>query len=195
MTEQPPAGRGPAGADLPDGATETAVVVPVPSAEPLVARHRARLDAAAAKGVPAHVTVLYPFVAPAGLTARCMERLASAVASVPSFDGVLEAPAWFGDEVAWLRPDPSAHRSFVALTRAVWRAFPGCPPYGGAFGDEVTPHLTVGESRIGGVDAVRAAVADMERHLPVRFSARSAVLLAGRDAPDSWRVVRRLPLG
>ena len=34
---------------------ETAVLVPVPEAERVVGRHRARLD-----GVPAHVTVLFP---------------------------------------------------------------------------------------------------------------------------------------
>jgi hypothetical protein len=32
--------------------------------EPAVSRHRARLDRAAAWGVPAHVTILYPFVTP-----------------------------------------------------------------------------------------------------------------------------------
>jgi hypothetical protein len=38
--------------------TQSAVLVPVREAERVVSRHRARLDAAAAAGVPAHVTVL-----------------------------------------------------------------------------------------------------------------------------------------
>jgi hypothetical protein len=38
--------------------TQSAVLVPVPEAERVVSRHRGRLDAAAALGVPAHVTVL-----------------------------------------------------------------------------------------------------------------------------------------
>jgi hypothetical protein len=42
--------------------TYSAVLVPVPEAERVVSRYRARLDGAAALGVPAHVTVLYPFV-------------------------------------------------------------------------------------------------------------------------------------
>jgi hypothetical protein len=38
--------------------TETAVIIPVSSAEPVVAEHRRRLDPSASWGVPAHVTVL-----------------------------------------------------------------------------------------------------------------------------------------
>ena len=40
--------------------TVSAVLVPVLEAERVVSRHRARLDAAATAGVPAHVTVLFP---------------------------------------------------------------------------------------------------------------------------------------
>ena len=44
--------------------TESAVLVPIPAAERVVSTHRSRLDGAAALGVPAHVTVLFPFVPP-----------------------------------------------------------------------------------------------------------------------------------
>jgi hypothetical protein len=47
---------------------ETALLLPVPAAEPAVSRHRARFDVAARDGVPAHVTVLYPFLPPAGIS-------------------------------------------------------------------------------------------------------------------------------
>jgi hypothetical protein len=47
--------------------TQSAVLVPVPEAERAVSRHRARLDAAAALGVPAHVTVLWRLRFGAGL--------------------------------------------------------------------------------------------------------------------------------
>ncbi|HYS33327.1 MAG TPA: hypothetical protein VEM58_13815 [Streptosporangiaceae bacterium] len=45
--------------------TESAVVVRIPEAEGVVGRFRADLDLAAPLGVPAHVTVISPFVAPA----------------------------------------------------------------------------------------------------------------------------------
>jgi hypothetical protein len=44
---------------------ESALLVTVPAAEPAVARHRSRLDTSATVGVPAHITVLYPFAASA----------------------------------------------------------------------------------------------------------------------------------
>jgi hypothetical protein len=44
--------------------TESALLIPVPAAEPTVQRWRERLDPACRLGVPAHVTLLYPFVAP-----------------------------------------------------------------------------------------------------------------------------------
>ena len=54
----------------------TAVLVPVPEAEPVVARHRATLDAAAGWGIPAHVTVLFPFAPPDQLDAALIGALA-----------------------------------------------------------------------------------------------------------------------
>ena len=52
-------------------AGQTALVVAVPSAEPVVARLRASYDVAAAYGVPAHVTVLYPFLPTTPWTTPC----------------------------------------------------------------------------------------------------------------------------
>lgn len=43
-------------------AGETALLITVPEAEPLVGEARKRYDPAAGAGVPAHVTVLYPFL-------------------------------------------------------------------------------------------------------------------------------------
>jgi len=50
-------------------ATESALIVPVPEAEPVVGEFRASLDRCAGWGVPAHVTVIYPFRAPDRLDA------------------------------------------------------------------------------------------------------------------------------
>jgi hypothetical protein len=41
---------------------QSALLVPVPEAEPAVRAWRAQFDPAAAAGVPAHVTLLYPFL-------------------------------------------------------------------------------------------------------------------------------------
>jgi hypothetical protein len=175
-------------------AGESAVLVPVPEAEPVVGRHRARLDRAAAEGVPAHVTVLYPFVPPPEITAATIEVLAAAVRSVAAFDCLFSETAWFGEDVMWLVPQPS--EPFRALTRAVSAAFPGYLPYGGQY-DDAVPHLTVGDQPPGGVADLRAAEADVLAALtalPVRTRVSRAWLMTGTREPDSWHAVAELPL-
>jgi 2'-5' RNA ligase len=173
----------------PDGVS--AVLVPVPEAERVVSRLRARLDRAAAWGVPAHVTVLYPFVAPSAITAATIEVLAGAVGSVSAFDCEFPATGWFGEEVIWLAPRPD--EPLRALTRAVSAGFPGYLPYGGAY-DDFVPHLTVGDHAVGGSGELRAAEADVLGALPIRARVSRVWLMTGSTAPGSWRTVAELPL-
>src|SRR5665811_471565 len=65
--------------------TQTAVIVPVPAADSLVDEHRRHLDVAASWGVPAHVSVLYPFVEPAQVDDQLIATLATVFGSVPAF--------------------------------------------------------------------------------------------------------------
>jgi 2'-5' RNA ligase len=176
----------------PGGATQSAVLVPVPAVEPVVAEHRRRLDPASTLGVPAHVTVIYPFVQPSELGAALFERLADAVRSVPAFTCSFTGPDWFDENVVWLRPEPDTH--FRVLTHAVWESFPDYPPYGGEF-DDVTPHVTVGQVGTASLEQLRAAAVAVRPHLPVESRVAEAVVMAGSDAPNSWTVVQRLPLG
>lgn len=62
------------------------VLVPVPEAELAVGRHHRRLDRAATWGVPAHVTILFLFVAPSAITGATITALADAAGSVTAFD-------------------------------------------------------------------------------------------------------------
>jgi hypothetical protein len=172
-------------------ASESVVLVPVPEAERVVSPHRARLDRSAALGVPAHVTVLYPFVPPPAITPSMLDALAGAVTSVGAFGCEFGDTAWFGEDVLWLAPRPSA--PFLALTRAVGAAFPGYLPYGGAHADPV-PHLTIGERPAGGVAALRAAEAAVRPQLPVRAQT-NRVWLMTRRSPGDWRILAEFPLG
>jgi hypothetical protein len=45
-------------------ATETGLVVPIPSLQEFVSEWRPKVDRVEPVGVPAHVTVLYPFIPP-----------------------------------------------------------------------------------------------------------------------------------
>jgi len=167
--------------------TESAVLVPFPGLEPLVGPYRRRLDRAAARGVPPHVTVIYPFVPPS-VCGETVGRLAAAVADVPAFDCVFRRVDWFRDDVVWLAPEPDG--PFRELTTAVWREFPDHPPYGGQF-DDVIPHLTVGHTDLA---AMRAAAASVEPGLPVRHRVDRVWVMAGTDALGSWRTVAEVSL-
>lgn len=171
--------------------TETAVIVPIAAAEPVVGPHRRRFDRAASWGVPAHVTVVYPFVPPAGID-DTIRRLEALVAGVPTFDVTFTECRWFGEDVLWLAPEPE--QPFRDLTDRLVAEFPDHPPYAGAH-DDVVPHLTVGESRLGSVAELRAAETSVSRVLPLTARVDHALLLAGTDRPDSWRTVATLPLG
>lgn len=170
--------------------THSAVVVTVPEAEPVVGHYRRGLDASAGWGVPAHVTVLFPFLDPGELDDAVHQRLTRAVAGVPEFAVTFPHTGWFTQQVLWLAPEPA--EPFRVLTSAVAAAFPSHPPYGGAF-DDVVPHLTVG------LDAPEETLRAVERQLtptlPVHTRVTNVQVLVGRpEAGGSWDVVARLPL-
>lgn len=179
--------------------THSAVIVPVPAAEQAVAAHRAHLDRATSWGIPAHLTVLHPFLPPSELDEQVLSALATAVATVDSFDVTFAATQWFGSEVLWLAPTPE--QPLRQLTTAVFSAFPDHPPYGGAHGtdpDDVQPHLTVADRNLagpGGLDALKAAEADVRTRLPFTQRLDHALLIIGSEQPRSWRTLRRLDLG
>ena len=95
-----------------DDVEESALLLRCPAAEPAVGASRARLDLAARVGVPAHVTVTYPFRPVAALTEADHGRLERLFAQVPSFTLTGERTAWFGDEVLYVAlergPQPSS---------------------------------------------------------------------------------------
>lgn len=168
----------------------SALVVLVPEAEPLVQDLRARHDPSAADGVPAHVTVLVPFLEPAAITAADLDTLRDLFARRPAFDAAFAEVGRF-PATAWLAPQPAA--PFVALTQAVWARWPSHPPYGGAFAGSV-PHLTVAD----GDAAVAARIgAEMTQRLaasgPLRVRCREVVLLD--NASGRFRLRHRFRLG
>lgn len=172
--------------------TQTAVIVPVPEADPVVEEHRQRLASAAALGVPAHVTVHYPFLPPEAIDKASVAALAMAVASVGAFDCTFATTSWFELDVLWLVPDPA--EPLRRLTSAVWTAFPGFPPYGGAF-DGSAPHLTLAEGALGHAGDLEAVEAAVRPRLPFSQRIDHVLLIAGSQQPRSWHTMHRLDLG
>ncbi len=175
-------------------ARETALSIVVPEAEaPTLAFRRRWLGQTVAKRVPAHVTLLYPFVDADTVDAGLLAELRALYASAAPFSFALARLETF-DAHVWLAPDP--RQRFVALIALTCGRFPECPPYGGAFSDsDPVPHLTVGEGddveglrdqaarALGGVLPLQCAAGSvtlLEEQADGMWSARAAFSLGGR---------------
>jgi 2'-5' RNA ligase len=167
---------------------ESAVIVPVDL--PAAARRlRDRLDPSAAQGVPAHITLLYPFAPPALLDEGVRVAVGRIVGSEAAFPFVLGAVGRWPN-VIYLPPAPSD--PFRRLIAALAAVFPDYPPYGGEHAlDEIVPHVTIAQSeRAADLDVAAAALPPL---LPVRDFAREAAVIA-RLPGEPWRTFWRLPL-
>ncbi|MGW3603288.1 2'-5' RNA ligase family protein [Micromonospora sp. NPDC005161] len=170
--------------------TQTALIVPIPEAEEAVGRFRESLDPAASWGVPAHVTVLYPFLPPQQINDQALTALRKTIAGIPRFDVALTHIGWFGDTVVWLAPQPD--HPFRNLTAAVWQRFPETTPYAGAH-TEVVPHLTIGQD--GPKPTLSHAAETVSAQLPINAAVDMVRLIAGTPGLSPWRTVCEFPLG
>ena len=64
----------------------SALILPVPEAEPLLAQWRARWDPNASLGVPAHLTLLFPFLPQTRVTDAEVAKLRDWFSQVPETD-------------------------------------------------------------------------------------------------------------
>jgi 2'-5' RNA ligase len=122
--------------------TISVLLVPVPEAEAAVAPFRRRLDPTYRQQMPAHVTVLVPFLAPSMIDDAVIGELTSLFQEIPGFTFALRETRWFDKRVLYLAPDPS--EPFRRMTAALVERFPDHPPYEGAF-EDVIPHVTIAE--------------------------------------------------
>jgi 2'-5' RNA ligase len=168
---------------------ESAILIKVPEVEYIVGPHRRTLDPSAGWGVPAHVTLLYPFLHPSTIDADVLRRLTEVVARHPEFEVQFLQTEWFGKEVLWLRPEPDL--SFRHLTHALAATFPATPPYGGEILDP-TPHLTVAEGA--SFHDMRHAESAVVKQLPVHVSFSSVSVMVGAPKTNSWITIADMPL-
>jgi 2'-5' RNA ligase len=164
----------------------SAVIVRVPVPRPLE-RLRRRWDRAARLGVPAHVTVLFPFLHPADLSLDIRRELAAVAERHEPFRVRFERVGRW-PAVVFLAPDPA--EPLARLTHELAGCFPDYPPYGGAF-DEVVPHLTVTENADAPLDAIAR---EADEILPFEHAITSLAVLV-ETSDGRWHGHWRLPLG
>ena len=136
--------------------------------------------------MPAHITVLFPFVPVDELDDQVSEELRELFAREPSFDFELPRVERF-PEVVWLAPEPP--EPFSRLTQLVFERWPNYPPYEGIH-ETVIPHLTVAE---GGSELQEEVETDLTPALPVAAEARGVTLI--EELPSGhWQTRERFPL-
>jgi 2'-5' RNA ligase len=163
------------------------LIVAVPEAEPLVGEWRLRYDNARL-GIPAHITLLFPFVPAEQLDEQLFADLRDLFAAQPAISFSLTRVVEFPDETLWLTPEPA--EPFGRLTELIFERYPEYPPYEGIH-DEVIPHLTITSGDASLRDELDTALTP---HLPVEAEAREIVLL--EEQPDGrWRTRERFRLG
>jgi hypothetical protein len=142
----------------------TALVVPVPEAAPYFT---------GAPGLPAHVTILFPFAEPAEIDLNVLRDL---ISLFPAFDFELDRIEVFEDGTRWLRPAPAT--TFIDLTAAVMQRWPGYAPYEGAH-DSIIPHVTITAGDV---------------PVPIACRATEVVLLEEDEPGGGWATRLAIPL-
>jgi 2'-5' RNA ligase len=169
----------------------TVIIVPVPEAEPAVDLLRRANTPDGAEGMPAHVTLIYPFTDDSQLAAGRIAEVRAVLEQFCAFEFVLSKVRRFdnlpSESYVWLAPTPSG--PFVQMIEALASAFPEHPPFGGAFAT-VIPHLTIAASIDEDLlDQVANQAADT---LPIKARAETARIM--RRIDGQWRLVAEFRL-
>jgi 2'-5' RNA ligase len=165
------------------------LIVEVPEAEPLVGALRMRYDESARLGVPAHITVLFPFMEPAAVSTSVLAELERMFSLLEPFPFRLASVGRF-PATSYLVPQPAER--FVSLTEAVVRAYPAFPPFAGEFPDLV-PHLTIAHGDASeAATASEAVTAGLASRGPVESVCRSVVLM--ENSSGRWRRMHEFSL-
>lgn len=164
---------------------ESAIIIPVPAAEPAVQASRLLYDPVATRGVPAHITLLYPFAPPSRIS-RESEALREVFSTVAAFNFSLTEVRRF-PTAAYLHPEPVS--TFTQLIEILTKRWPEFPPYGGTFA-KVIPHLTVADRA--DVEVLDRVQQQIQPSLPILARATEVWILCS-DEKNMWSRTEAFP--
>ena len=176
---------------------ESAVIVPVLQADGLLRPWRARWEPPAPVGIPAHVTLAYPFLSADELGTDALSGLDAIFGAQPPISVRLAGVGrWPG--IVYLAPDPA--EPFVALAEQVQERFPSCVRPGSG---TVVPHVTALRSNDDRVLDEAASVLAARLPLDCRLSEAWLVQAAGdkrawlvsEGTGERWTLRMRFALG
>jgi 2'-5' RNA ligase len=157
--------------------TRAALVILVPEMELLVGAFRLKYDPTAADGMPAHITINYPFLPGIDPEDDLYQKLTDLFSKIEPFTITFGRSARFPG-VLYLAPDPDT--PLRQLIKMVAACFPESPPYGGAL-DSIVPHLTVAYAEDKALESVERQLAALSReHLPLSVRVELVWLMDNR---------------
>jgi len=166
---------------------KSVLIVPVPAADPVVDAYRKKYDTVSLHGIPAHVTLLFPFKDPSKITGETERKIEQVFLNVKPFPFMLANINTFPN-VIFLEPDP--REPFIELTERVAKAFPEHPPWEGKY-QAINPHLTIGAS----IETQqmkrlqKQIMEDIGSKLPIKATATEAWLMVKNT--DAWTIKRK----
>lgn len=179
---------------------ESAVIVPVLQADALLRAWKPRWEPPAPVGIPACVTIAYPFLSPDELGPDTLSGLAEIFAAQPPLAIRLAGVArWPGLVV--VQPEPV--EPFIALAEQVHARFPSSRTPGVA-GGSLVPHLTalrspddalLDEAATTLAARLPLAVSVAEAWLVQATGGTRAWLVEGATGAERWTLRMRFPLG
>jgi 2'-5' RNA ligase len=170
--------------------SDSAFLIRVAEAEPRVGALRDRFDPSARLGVPAHITLLYPFMSAELVSNGVLSDVRGIATSMPEFSFALKQVRRFPGYV-YLAPEPVV--PFIALIDALARAFPDYPLYRGQY-PAIVPHLTV--ARVDEPEQSRIET-ELVQSLAgsTGISARCREMTLMENSSGRWQVMQVFPLG
>jgi hypothetical protein len=134
-----------------DASNRTGLVLLAPDVDHVVDQWRRRYDPVRARGMPAHVTVLFPWLPYDLVAGEDRSALAALCTSRPPVEMNF---ARFGrfSQTLWLDPQPA--EPIVELVELVAGRWPDHPPFGGMFAD-IVPHPILADGHDPGADGRR----------------------------------------
>jgi 2'-5' RNA ligase len=119
---------------------ETAlIIVPGLEVQAFAAPLRMQYSLPASLCFPAHLTLLYPFMSP-GEADRRQTEIEAVMETFAPFEIILDHYRRF--DSAWVM-EPRDPSPIITLQRQLTQAFPSFLPYGGEYGPDLVPHLTL----------------------------------------------------
>jgi len=140
------------------------------------------------KNVPAHITLLYPFVDPEDVE-QAIVKLNEICSPLKPFELTLDRYGTFEDTVFL---EPSNPEPVLELYRHLAAAYPEYPVYGGEHGPDLLPHLTLARVE----DPAQVNALDLPPAPSFTFAVERLHLYLGSTTEDAPFIPRAIiPLG